>query len=105
MKKFLSRNVAGVQMWIWLILAAILGFFFRSLWASLVFTAPALKALRDGAKEMNEKAAEFLQRMEAQKLADKTVDEQIDNAGDEAELKQILNYKEQQDDVHDPYMD
>lgn len=105
MKKFLSRNVAGVQMWVWLILAAILGFFLQSLWASLVFTAPAIKALKDGAKEMNAKAQELLERMEAQRLADKTVDESIDTAGDEAKLKEILNYKEQQDDVHDPYMD
>lgn len=105
MKKFLNRNVVGIPVWAWLVLACILGFYFQSLWATLVFTGPGIQALRDGVKEMNDKAQEYLDRTAQQTAADKTIDETIDAAGEDAALKKILNYKDQQDDVRDPYMD
>ena len=105
MSTFLNRKVACIPMWVWLALCSIAALYFRTLLASLVFVAPAIKALRDGAHEMNQKAQEMLDRIQAQQLSDKTVDETIDETADEAKLKAILNYKEKQDDVHDPYMD
>jgi hypothetical protein len=104
-KKFLNRNVVGIPLWVWLVLSCILVLYFQSLWAALVFTGPSVQALRDGVKEMNDKAQEYLDRTAKQTAADETADETIDTAGEDAALKKILNYKDQQDDVRDPYMD
>lgn len=105
MQRFLAREVGGVQVWVWLVGCVILAFFLRSAWAAMFFAAPAAKALSDGAKEMNERAQALMDQVEAQAQADAQTDAGIHAAGEEAKLKLILGYKEQQDDTNDPYMD
>jgi len=104
MKKFLSRKVFGLPVWVWSVLALATSIIFDKIWVMFFGGSAAALALRQAANEASDKADALIQEAAEQWKQDQSDDNSVDARSDAAKLE-VLNKVADNQDSDSEYME
>ena len=97
MSKFLSRRVAGIPVWLWIVGCVACAIAIKEFWVLVFGSGAGVLALRQAAIEAGDKADRLLRAAEEQLDTQANEDSTVQDIGEKAKLDAIENIADWQD--------